>query len=87
MKVKLPINKEVTKFECILDDKIFAMSIYKTSSKAYSFLSKIFASPVESTLHFLLKNISFKPGINTHIENIITYQDQILVSTSNYFDN
>jgi len=34
-----------------LDDKIFALSIYKTSPKAYSFLSNMFALPVESTLN------------------------------------
>lgn len=57
-----------------LDDKIFALSIYKTSPKAYSFLSNIFALPVESTLNSLLSKIPFKPGVNTHIENNIRHQ-------------
>lgn len=57
-----------------MDDKIFALSIYKTSLKAYSFLFKIFVLFVESTLHVLLEKIPFKPCLNTHIENNITFQ-------------
>jgi len=52
-----------------LNDKIFALSVYKTSPKAYRFLSKIFALPCETTLNILLEKIQFIQGIN--IEHLI----------------
>lgn len=61
-----------------LNDKIFALSIYKTSPKAYRFLSKVFALTCENTLNMLLEKIPFKPGINIHIEENIKYQTQQL---------
>jgi len=57
-----------------LNDKIFALSIFKTSPKAYKFLSKIFALPCETTLNTLLEKIPFLPGINSHIEENMEYQ-------------
>lgn len=49
-----------------LDDKILALSLYKTSPKGYRFLSSIFALPSKATLNIILNRIPFKPGINVH---------------------
>lgn len=57
-----------------LNYKIFALSIYKTSPKAYKFLSKIFALPCENSLNMLLEKVPFKPGINIHIKENIKHQ-------------
>ncbi|KAL5241326.1 hypothetical protein ACI65C_008736 [Semiaphis heraclei] len=57
-----------------LNDKIFALSIFKTSPKAYKFLSNIFALPCETTLNNLLEKIPFIPGINSHIEENMKHQ-------------
>lgn len=50
-----------------LDEKILALSIMKSSGKAYRFLSKIFVLPSYKTLTHLLQKIPFKAGLNEHI--------------------
>ncbi|KAH1021550.1 hypothetical protein HUJ04_011049 [Dendroctonus ponderosae] len=52
-----------------LDDKIFALSIYKQSGKGYRFLSKIFSLPSRKTLVKVLRKIPFHFGINPDIFN------------------
>lgn len=50
-----------------IDDKIFALALYKQSGKAYRFLSRIFCLPSRSTLIALLNHIPFGCGINKHV--------------------
>lgn len=50
-----------------LDDKIFALSLFKQSGKAYRLLQKVFALPCKSTLMSLLQKIPFEAGINKKI--------------------
>lgn len=50
-----------------LDDKIFALSLYKQSGKGYRYLSKIFSMPSRKTLTSVLNKIPFGCGINKHI--------------------
>jgi len=45
-----------------LNDKVFALSLFKESDKAL--LQKVFALPSRSSLTNLLKKIPFQPGIN-----------------------
>lgn len=52
-----------------LDDKIFALSIYKCSAKSYRLLSKTFALPSRKTLMNLLSQLPLEPGINHQIFN------------------
>lgn len=47
-----------------LNDKVFALSLFKESGKAYRVLQKVFALPSRSSLMNLLKKIQFQPGIN-----------------------
>lgn len=47
-----------------LNDKVFALSLFKESGKAYRLLHKVFALPSRSSLMKLLKKIPFQPGIN-----------------------
>lgn len=49
-----------------LEDKIFALSIYKESAKAYK-MSGVFALPSRKTLMDLLRKIPLEPGINSQI--------------------
>lgn len=54
-----------------INDKVLALSLYKTSSKGYRFLSTLFALPSRKTLSKLLNKVPFHPGINQHIfENL-----------------
>ncbi|KAK3930924.1 Transposable element P transposase [Frankliniella fusca] len=46
-----------------LDDKIFWLSFFKRSPKAYRFLQRYITLPSESCLKVLLSQISVKPGI------------------------
>lgn len=66
-----------------LEDKIFALSVYKQSGKAYRFLSKIFSLPSRKVLTAILNKIPFRCGINDcifnhlkqSIKNLPTYRD------------
>lgn len=60
-------SKKVQGQRFTLDDKILALSIYKQSPKAYTYLSTIFSLPCRKTIMGLLKNFLFLPGINQHI--------------------
>lgn len=54
-----------------IDNKIFALSLFKQSGKAYRMLSKVFALPSKKCITDLLRKIPFKPDINLHIiENL-----------------
>lgn len=56
-----------------MDDKVFALSLYKQSGKAYRMLSKVFALPSRKCIMDLLRKIPFKTGINQRIfENLKT---------------
>jgi len=44
-----------------LDDKIFALSLFKQSGKAYKLLQKVFALPCKSLLMSLLQKSCLKP--------------------------
>lgn len=61
-----------------LNDKITALSIYKTSPKGYKFLSSLFTLPSKKTLSSLLQKIPFDAGINNHIIQNLKYQTQKL---------
>lgn len=50
-----------------VDDKVFALFLYKQSGKAYSTLSKIFALPSRKSIIDLLKKVPFETGINKRI--------------------
>ncbi|KAJ8914162.1 hypothetical protein NQ315_016241 [Exocentrus adspersus] len=50
-----------------LDDKIFALAIFKQSGKSYRFLSKIFSLPSRKTLNKILSKIPFSCGFNEHV--------------------
>lgn len=50
-----------------VDDKIFALSLFKQSGKAYSTLSKVFALPSRKLINDLLKKVPFETGINKRI--------------------
>lgn len=49
------------------EDKIFALSVYKSSPRGYRLLQKLFALPSRQSLGKLLQNITFGPGINVRI--------------------
>lgn len=46
-----------------LEDKLFALAIYKRSARAYRFLRSYIMLPSESTLKSLLQNVPLEPGI------------------------
>lgn len=50
-----------------LDDKIFALAIYKESAKAYRMMSSVFALPSRKSIMDLLRKIPLEPGINLQI--------------------
>ncbi|KAL5235390.1 hypothetical protein ACI65C_002800 [Semiaphis heraclei] len=50
-----------------IDDKVFALSLFKQSGKAYSTLSKVFALPSRKSITDLLKKVPFETGINKKI--------------------
>lgn len=50
-----------------VDDKVFALSLFKQSGKAYRTLSRVFALPSRKSIVDLLKKIPFEPGINNRI--------------------
>jgi hypothetical protein len=52
-----------------LEEKIFALTLYKASGKGYKLLSKIFALPSVRTPTNLLNNLPFTPGINKQLFN------------------
>lgn len=61
-----------------IDDKIFALSLFKQSGKAYRMLSKVFALPSKKSILDLLRKIPFEPGINHHIfENLKKHVNKI----------
>ena len=45
-------------------DKLFALSIYKRSARAYRFMREYILLPSESTLKSMLDNVPIKPGIS-----------------------
>jgi len=51
----------------MIDDKVFALSLFKQSGKAYSTLSKVFALPSRKSITDLLKKVPFETGINRRI--------------------
>ncbi|XP_022163982.1 uncharacterized protein LOC111029326 [Myzus persicae] len=52
-----------------IDDKIFALSLFKSSAKTYRLLSKTFALPSRKTLMDLLRQLQLEPGVNDQIIN------------------
>lgn len=50
-----------------IDDKVFALSLFKQSGKAYRLLQKVFALPSKRTILNLLQRIPFQTGINHQI--------------------
>lgn len=54
-----------------LEDKMFALTLYKQSPRGYRLLRKIFALPSKKTLTNLLQKLSFKTGINDNIFSIL----------------
>lgn len=54
-----------------MEDKIFALSIFKQSRKGYRLLEKLFALPSKATLIKLLKKIPLHCGINQPIINVL----------------
>lgn len=60
-------GKKVRGKRFTLQDKILAVSIYKSSPKCYCLLRKIFSMPSERILRRLLMNIPFSPGVNEQI--------------------
>lgn len=50
-----------------VDDKVFALSLFKQSGKAYRTLSKIFALPSRKSIMDLLKKVPFEVRINKRI--------------------
>lgn len=54
-----------------VEDKVFALSLYKQSGKAYKMLSKVFALSSRKCIIDMLKKIPFQTGINKRIfENL-----------------
>jgi len=52
-----------------IDDKIFAISLFKSSAKTYRLLSKTFALRSRKTLMDLLRQLQLEPGVNDQIIN------------------
>lgn len=59
-----------------IDDKIFALSLYKSGAKTYRLLSKTFALPSRKTLMDLLQKLRLEPGVNNqiikHLKNTVS---------------
>ncbi|KAL1488865.1 hypothetical protein ABEB36_014660 [Hypothenemus hampei] len=51
-----------------LQDKIFALALFKRSPRGYNFLKKLVALPSKTTILSLLGKIPFETGINNHID-------------------
>lgn len=62
MKPQKPRRRRFT-----VDDKVFALSLFKQSGKAYKTLSKVFALPSRKSIMDLLNKIPFDTGINKRI--------------------
>lgn len=62
MQIQKPRGRRFT-----IEDKVFALSLYKQSGKAYRALAKTFALPSRKSLLDILKKIPFEAGINDHI--------------------
>jgi len=60
-------SKKAAGWRFTLDEKIFALSLFKKSGKAYKLLQKIFSLPSKSSLINILRKIPFQPGINKKI--------------------
>ncbi|CAI6359922.1 unnamed protein product [Macrosiphum euphorbiae] len=60
-------NRKICSGATIVDDKVFALSLYKQSGKAYRMLSKVFALPSCKCITDMLKKIPFQTGINQRI--------------------
>ena len=56
------------------NDKIFAISLYYQSAKAYRFLQKPFILPCKSTINKWLEGIDFEPGFNDDILNVLQHR-------------
>lgn len=55
-----------------LNDKIFALSIYKGNAKAYRIMSRVFALPSRKCITDLLQKLSLETGINNQvIESVV----------------
>jgi len=52
-----------------IEDKIFALSLFKSSAKTYRLLSKTFALPSRKTLMDFLRQLKLEPGVNDQIIN------------------
>ncbi|KAF2891805.1 hypothetical protein ILUMI_14368, partial [Ignelater luminosus] len=50
-----------------MQDKVFALSLYRQSPKGHRLLSKIFCLPSRKTIMTLLNKLPFMCGINTHV--------------------
>lgn len=60
-----------------MDDKIFALSLYKQTPRGYRYLQKVFALPSKATINKLLTLVPMETGVNSMIfkcleENIKT---------------
>lgn len=62
MQLQKPCGRRFT-----IDDKVFALSLYKQSGEAYKLLSKVFALPSSKCIVDMLKKIPFHTGINKQI--------------------
>jgi len=62
MQIQKPRSRRFT-----IEDKVFALSLYKQSGKAYRALAKTFALPSRKSFLDILKKIPFEAGINDHI--------------------
>lgn len=49
------------------EDKLFALMLLKQSPKCYKLLRMIFALPSRTTLLQLLRKVTFRCGLNTHV--------------------
>ena len=61
-------NKPPSAHRWTVDDKIFALSIFKRSPKLYKHLSSLFILPSVRLLKSVLSKIPFEPGINEAIK-------------------
>jgi len=50
-----------------VDDKVFALALWKRSGRAYNFLSESFVLPAKTTLNRFLQNVKISPGINDQV--------------------
>lgn len=65
----LQIRQQDRRFS--LDEKIFALTLYKQGPRHYRLLERIFALPARTTLRRLLSTITLHTGINDGVYNQI----------------